>query len=163
MKTYYTICRSPLGDLLLTSADGVSLSGLYIKEEKHSPVIETDWNESADLAIFAQTRTQLDEYFSGTRTEFSLALNPIGTKFQNAVWTQLTKIPFGETITYGQLAKQVGYPRAARAVGQANGRNPISIIVPCHRVIGSNGTLTGYAGGLDRKDFLIKYEVSCTE
>jgi len=101
---------------------------------------------------------QIDEYFKGNRSKFLLNLDPAGTKFQRSVWRQLEKIPFGEVVSYGQIAEAIGNPRACRAVGNANGKNPISIIIPCHRVIGSDGRLTGYGGGLWRKEWLIKHE-----
>lgn len=105
-----------------------------------------------------QTEQQLNEYFSGTRKTFTIPLHPIGTEFQKQVWTALTSIPYGETRTYAQLASQIGNPKAVRAVGAANGKNPLSIIVPCHRVIGSSGNLTGFAGGLDAKATLLSLE-----
>ena len=108
--------------------------------------------------VLVKTEQQLNEYFSGKRTKFSIALDMRGTRFQNDVWNALLAIPFGETRTYGQLAKQLGRPLASRAVGAANGRNPVSIIVPCHRVIGSTGKLTGFAGGLDTKAHLLNLE-----
>jgi methylated-DNA-[protein]-cysteine S-methyltransferase len=154
---YYAWLDSPVGPLLLTS-DGRSLSGLYLKGQKHFPQQTEDWQESAEAVPFAQTQVQLAEYFAHQRQSFDLPLAPQGTAFQKQVWQLLTDIPFGETISYGSLADQVGQPGAARAVGAANGRNPISIIVPCHRVIAANGKLTGYAGGVDRKQWLLAHE-----
>jgi methylated-DNA-[protein]-cysteine S-methyltransferase len=154
---YYAWLESPVGPLLLTS-DGRSLSGLYLKGQKHFPLQTEAWQESAKAFPFAQTQVQLAEYFAHQRQSFDLPLAPQGTAFQKQVWQLLTNIPFGETISYGSLAAQVGQPGAARAVGAANGRNPISIIVPCHRVIAANGKLTGYAGGVDRKQWLLVHE-----
>lgn len=149
--TYTTTIDSPVGPLLLTS-DGTSLTRLLFAVEP-DPSWSTDPCEVLDRAV-----TQLREYFAGERTEFDLPLDPAGTPFQLTVWQALRDIPYAETINYGQLATRVGNPRASRAVGLANGRNPISIVVPCHRVIGANGTLTGYGGGLDRKRTLLDLE-----
>ena len=113
---------------------------------------------AAQRAILDAAREQLDEYFGGTRTEFDVPLDPVGTEFQQAAWSALRAIPFGETVSYGEQAERMGDKNKARAVGAANGRNPISIIVPCHRVVGSNGSLTGFAGGLDIKRFLLDHE-----
>jgi methylated-DNA-[protein]-cysteine S-methyltransferase len=112
-----------------------------------------------DDAWFKDVVAQLDAYFAGELSAFELEMNMLGTPFQRNVWTQLCEIPYGETISYGELAQRVGNPNAARAVGLANGRNPIAIIVPCHRVIGANGSLTGYGGGLERKTWLLKHEI----
>ena len=127
--------------------------------------MESERHESAqngdavsDAKRLREAQRQLEEYFAGERTEFSLPLESHGTDFQQRVWRALRAIPFGTTISYGELARRIGNPRAVRAVGLANGRNPISIIVPCHRVIGANGTLTGYGGGLERKRFLLALE-----
>lgn len=155
--TYYRWLDSPVGELLLTS-DGRSLTGLYLKGQKHFPAIALDWQESPNVAPFAQVARQLFEYFNSQRQQFDLPLSPKGTEFQKQVWQCLRDIPFGETISYGVLAKTVGQPNASRAVGAANGRNPISIVVPCHRVIAASGKLTGYAGGVDRKQWLLQHE-----
>ena len=112
----------------------------------------------ADAGAFAEAIEQLEEYFAGSRTQFDLPLAPVGTEFQQRVWRALLSIPYGRTVTYGQIAAQIASPAASRAVGLANGRNPIGIIVPCHRVVGSTGRLTGYGGGLDRKQFLLDFE-----
>jgi O-6-methylguanine DNA methyltransferase len=114
--------------------------------------------EDAEVAPLPETRRQLQEYFDGTRTTFDVPLAAQGTEFQQRVWKALCDIPWGETISYGELARRIGDPGASRAVGMANGRNPVSIIVPCHRVIGANGKLTGYGGGMERKAFLIQHE-----
>jgi len=155
---YATILDSPVGPLLLAS-DGTALTHLLFERE--------DAPAAADRAAFAAGRrdavldracAQLQEYFAGRRRTFDLPLAPTGTAFQRAVWRALEDIPYGRTESYGTLADRVGRPRAVRAVGAANGRNPISIIVPCHRVIGADGSLTGYGGGLDAKRFLLALE-----
>ena len=155
--TYYAYFDSPIQSLLLTS-DGASLTGLFMVEQKHGPEIGADWMEDQDAAPFAETTRQLTEYCAGTRREFDVPLLPQGTEFQRKVWTELQNIPYGATLSYGALAQKVGSPNASRAVGLANGRNPISIIVPCHRVVGANGKLTGYGGGLPRKAALLALE-----
>lgn len=156
---YYTHFDSPVGPMLLTS-DGAGLAGLYMEEHKHGEDIQEGWTLSDDTPPFAEVKRQLTAYFDGTLTEFDLPLAMRGTPFQQRVWDELTTIPYGTTISYGELARRVGNPNACRAVGLANGRNPISIIVPCHRVIGSNGKLTGYGGGLPRKAALLSFESS---
>jgi methylated-DNA-[protein]-cysteine S-methyltransferase len=157
MNTYYSFWRGPIGQVLLIS-DGEALTGVYLENQKYYPAIEKTWKEKDDLAIFHSAKEQLSGYFEGNRTEFDLEYRLVGTDFQREVWGQLSKIPFGETISYRELAGQIGRPKAVRAVGQANGRNPISIMIPCHRVVGMNGSLTGYGGGLTRKEFLLKHE-----
>ncbi|WP_019499716.1 methylated-DNA--[protein]-cysteine S-methyltransferase [Pseudanabaena sp. PCC 6802] len=154
---YYKRIESPLGKLLLTS-DRRSLTGLYLAGQKYFPQQTEIWQEASQLELFMQTQEQLEEYFACQRQYFGLPLDPQGTEFQQRVWQLLRKIPFGETISYGTLAQRVGQPNAARAVGAANGRNPIAIIIPCHRVIAGNGKLTGYAGGIDRKQWLLDRE-----
>lgn len=154
---YYKWLESPLGELLLT-ADTQSLTGLYLKGQKHFPNMLDSWQENADLKILTEVAAQLAEYFTHKRQDFDLPLSPQGTTFQKQVWQQLHHIPFGETTSYGALAHLLGKPGAARAVGAANGRNPISIIVPCHRVIATNGKMTGYAGGIARKQWLLRHE-----
>ncbi len=151
----YTTIESPLGELLAVG-DGSTLHGLYMQEGRTAIAVPRDW-EVADEP-FAAVSEQLDEYFAGTRTEFELPLAMPGTSFQRRVWRALLDIPYGETITYGEQAHRVGMPSAARAVGVANGQNPISVIVPCHRVIGADGSLTGYGGGLERKRRLLDLE-----
>jgi methylated-DNA-[protein]-cysteine S-methyltransferase len=151
----HTVMDSPYGPLTLVAADG-RLAGLYMEEHRHRPPLETFGPR--DEEPFRAARVQLTEYFEGRRTVFDLPLHQGGTPFQQTVWRGLLDIPFGETWSYGQLAAHIGRPGAARAVGLANGRNPISIVVPCHRVIGSSGSLTGYGGGLDRKRRLLDFE-----
>jgi methylated-DNA-[protein]-cysteine S-methyltransferase len=151
MTTYTTTVDSPVGPLLLTS-DGTALTRVLFDAEP-DPAWSTEPCDLLDRAA-----AQLGEYFCGERTDFDLPLEPAGTPFQRTVWEALRDIPYAGTINYGQLASRVGNPRASRAVGLANGRNPISIVVPCHGVIGANGSLTGYGGGLDRKRTLLDLE-----
>ncbi|MFD4998019.1 methylated-DNA--[protein]-cysteine S-methyltransferase [Streptomyces buecherae] len=152
----HTLIDSPCGPLTLVATDGV-LSGLYMTDHRHRPPLETFGER--DEVPFAAAIDQLAEYFDGRRTDFSeLPIHLSGTPFQRRVWEELRSIPHGVTISYGQLADAIGQPSAARAVGLANGKNPISIIVPCHRVIGSTGSLTGYGGGLQRKRQLLDFE-----
>ena len=156
MTTYYQLHGSPVGELLLIS-NGDALTALHMTAGKYVPSVNTDWLR-AEQPVLTQTRRELDEYFDGKRRTFSMPLAPTGTDFQKQAWIALTKIPFGEKRTYGQQAATIGRPKAVRAIGAANGKNPIGIIVPCHRVIGANGALTGYAGGLHNKEFLLKLE-----
>ncbi|WP_414636134.1 methylated-DNA--[protein]-cysteine S-methyltransferase [Amycolatopsis sp.] len=151
----YTTVESPLGPLTLVGSDGV-LTGLYMERQRHRPG-EESFGER-DEAPFAEAIRQLEEYFAGTREEFDIPLALHGTPFQRRVWAELREIPFGETISYRELAERIGRPTASRAVGLANGRNPVSIIVPCHRVVGAGGDLTGYGGGVERKRHLLDFE-----
>ncbi len=155
----YTFLPSPIGELTVVG-DGASLTGLYLgPEHRWAPPIGPDWvHTGSDDGPFAETSRQLERYFDGRLREFALPLAPTGTPFQLRVWAALAALPYGATATYGELAASLGAPSASRAVGLANGRNPISIIVPCHRVIGANGNLTGYGGGLDRKRTLLDLE-----
>jgi methylated-DNA-[protein]-cysteine S-methyltransferase len=139
---------------LLLLGDGERLTALYTAEHVRRPEPAGERDDEA----FAVVRGQLAEYFSGVRQDFDVPLELRGTDFQQQIWAELRRIPFGETTTYRRLAERIGNPNAVRAVGMANGRNPISIIVPCHRVIGANGKLTGYGGGLERKRFLLGLE-----
>ena len=154
---YFTFYESPIQTLRLVS-DGRSLLGLYMRSEKHAQISAQDWIEDETAQPFAVTRQQLSDYFTGALTQFDLPLSPQGTPFQKRVWAALKTIPYGATLSYGELAQQIGQPQAARAVGLANGRNPVSIIVPCHRVVGANGKLTGYGGGVERKQWLLNHE-----
>ena len=166
---YYPTVDSPIGPIVLTS-DGTALTGLYLSEQRHAPAAApaepagslhgaAQWGvESADADPFPAAREQLAAYFAGRLTRFDLPLAPAGTAFQRRVWAALQTIPYGTTLSYGALAREVGNPGAARAVGLANGRNPIALIVPCHRVIGADGSLTGYGGGLPRKAALLAFE-----
>ena len=150
-----TLVPSPIGDILLTS-DGDALTGLYMSP--HSGLPEIDVEPGNGDAFFDDVTAQLSAYFTGDLRSFDVAVRPTGTAFQLRVWSELTKIPYGETISYADLAHRVGSPKGFRAVGQANGRNPVSVIVPCHRVIGADGSLTGFGGGSERKRFLLDLE-----
>jgi methylated-DNA-[protein]-cysteine S-methyltransferase len=151
----HTVTDSPYGPLTLVADDGV-LSGLYMTDQRHRPAEETFGVR--DDRPFGEVIDQLSAYFAGDLKEFTLELRLIGTPFQRMVWDRLRAIPYGETRTYGELAADLGNPAASRAVGLANGRNPIGIVVPCHRVIGASGSLTGYGGGLERKRRLLDFE-----
>ncbi|OII62526.1 cysteine methyltransferase [Streptomyces sp. CC53] len=153
----HTVVDSPYGPLTLVATDG-ALSGLYMTDQRHRPPEET-FGEP-DPRPFPEAARQLDAYFRRDLTDFDLPLHLHGTPFQRAVWERLRTIPYGETRSYGELAEQLGNPAASRAVGLANGRNPVGIIVPCHRVVGADGALTGYGGGLDRKRRLLAFESS---
>jgi methylated-DNA-[protein]-cysteine S-methyltransferase len=153
----YTFVDSPVGPLRLVR-DGDALAALYMDRQRHAPTIGPAWERDDGAAVFGQAAEQLDAYFGGDREAFDLPLAPHGTAFQQRVWSALQAIGYGETTTYAALAVAVGNPRAVRAVGLANGRNPISVIIPCHRVVGSDGSLTGYGGGLERKRFLLDHE-----
>jgi methylated-DNA-[protein]-cysteine S-methyltransferase len=153
--TTYSRMPSPVGELLLVGSDD-GLQGLYLPGHRGGPAVDPGWTR--DDGALAETRAQLDAWFAGERTTFDLPLAPAGTEFQLAVWRALREIPFGATESYGGLAARLGRPGAARAVGLANGRNPISIVVPCHRVVGSAGALTGYAGGIGAKRALLEHE-----
>lgn len=155
--TLYTWIDSPLGRILLT-ADGEKLTGLHFEHDKYFPRLGEDWPESPRAQVLARAARQIREYFAGERDRFDLPLAPEGTPFQRRVWQALLGIGCGETTTYGEIARRIGAPQSVRAVGAAIGRNPISIIVPCHRVVGSTGALTGYAGGLERKRALLARE-----
>jgi len=155
----HTVVDSPVGPLTLVSIEG-ALSGLYMDRRRHPP--PDDIFGEPDPAPFAEAARQLEAYFGGTLGEFDLPLTLVGTPFQRTVWTALRRIPYGETVSYRELADWIGRPTAARAVGLANGRNPIGIVVPCHRVVGSSGDLTGYGGGLDRKRWLLDFERSAS-
>ena len=152
---FFTTCSSPLGRLTLLS-DGVSLTGLWMETQT---LPEADYTQQDDLAVFHQTRQWLDAYFLGNRPDpAALPLSPAGTRFQKMVWDILLTIPYGETTTYGAIAKAISPTMSAQAIGGAVSRNPIGIIIPCHRVIGANGGLTGYAGGLPNKTWLLRHE-----
>ena len=151
----YTTIDSPLGELLLVG-DAGALRGLYMQEGRKPGVVLSGWRRDPDA--FAEVVDQLDEYFDGRRTTFELALAPAGSPFQLRVWEALMEIGYGETMSYSELAHRIGRPTAARAVGAANGSNPLSVIVPCHRLIGATGALTGYGGGVERKQSLLDLE-----
>lgn len=150
-----TLMPSPLGTLLLTATEA-GLAGLEFETGPHLP------GEAAESAragqVLGQAQAELEEYFAGGRTRFALPLDLHGTPFQVQVWNALVEIPYGTTVSYGVLARRIGRPAAVRAVGAANGRNPVAIVVPCHRVIGANGDLTGFGGGIERKRWLLQHE-----
>lgn len=151
----HTVIDSPYGPLTLVADDGL-LCGLYMTEQRHRPPEESFGVR--DDTLFAEPKEQLEAYFAGELKEFILELRLHGTPFQRTVWEQLVRIPYGETRSYGDLADALGNPKASRAVGLANGKNPVGIIVPCHRVVGSDGSLTGYGGGVGRKQRLLDFE-----
>ena len=151
----HTVVDSPVGPITLVDQDG-ALAGVYLEGQRHLPPSEALGGR--DDAVLAALREQLTAYFAGALETFDVELAPLGTPFQAAVWAALRKVPYGATVTYGALAAAVGRPAAVRAVGAANGRNPRCLVVPCHRVVGADGTLTGYAGGLERKRFLLQLE-----
>lgn len=151
----YASTASPIGELLLLG-DRRALSGLYMQEGRKPLALRPTWR--ATDAPFEDARRQLAEYFAGERTDFDLPLAMSGTPFERRVWSALRELRYGETVSYGELARRIGGHATPRAVGHANGRNPISVIVPCHRVIGADGALTGYGGGLERKRLLLDLE-----
>jgi methylated-DNA-[protein]-cysteine S-methyltransferase len=151
----YSYLETPLGDMLATRDEG-GITGLDLPRSRYPRKVRDDWER--DDAAFDDIRTQLGEYFAGERQEFDLPLNLGGSPFQTLVWNALIDIPYGETTSYGKVAVAIGHPDGPRAVGLANGQNPVPIIVPCHRVIGANGSLTGYGGGLDAKRWLLDHE-----
>lgn len=153
----YKVMKSPLGNLKLVGSDR-GLAAILWENDSPARVRLNIMGEDEKHPVLVETERQLDEYFSGKRKKFSIKLYFVGTEFQNKVWQALLAIPFGQTKTYGQIAKELGNANAMRAVGAANGKNPISIIAPCHRVIGSTGKLTGFAGGLEAKAHLLELE-----
>jgi methylated-DNA-[protein]-cysteine S-methyltransferase len=152
----YCYLESPIGTLLI-AGDADTIREIHFPKNGMPVPPEPDWIESQRGPV-AEAVRQLNEYFAGRRNDFDLPLAPNGTEFQRTVWSRLQEIPYGETISYGELAKRVGNPKASRAVGAANGSNPIPIVIPCHRVIGSNGKLTGFGGGLPTKERLLALE-----
>ncbi len=160
MNLFCKVMESPVGKLQLIATDKALVAVLW-ENYKPQRVRLDDLVANDQHPVLVETERQLKEYFAGKRKKFSVALDMRGTRFQKDVWEALLAIPFGETRSYAQLAKQLGNPRATRAVGAANGRNPVSIIVPCHRVIGSSGKLTGFAGGLEVKAHLLNLEKYC--
>lgn len=158
--TYTTTVDSPLGGLVLLG-DGEAVTALCLPTHRHRPQIPDGAVE--DAAPFAEVAAQLGDYFGGGRRTFDLPMSPRGTEFQRAVWRALADIPYGRTTSYGALAAAIGRPTAVRAVGLANGRNPLPILIPCHRVIGADGALTGYGGGMDAKRLLLDLEARATQ
>lgn len=157
MQGVYKTMRSPVGELTLVATEQ-GLAAVLWEDDRPARVRVKPARADKNHPVLRETEQQLRDYFAGKRTSFSLPLDFLGTPFQKKVWAALLTIPFGETRSYGQIARQIGRPKAVRAVGAANGRNPISIIAPCHRVIGANGKLTGFAGGLEAKALLLKLE-----
>jgi methylated-DNA-[protein]-cysteine S-methyltransferase len=152
---YFTYIDSPIGELLLRG-NGDALTGTHMQKQRYRPALPDD--SVRDDAMFHTAREQIRAYFAGELLSFDLSLAPEGTAFQKLVWKALCEIPYGATESYGELARRIGHEGGARAVGLANGHNPIGIIVPCHRVIGADGSLTGYGGGLERKEWLLNHE-----
>jgi len=160
MTIHYTTLPTPLGEML-AAAENDALTGLWFEGQRWFPQIDERWQRDDTLPLFGAVRRQLNEYFAGTRRDFDLPLAPLGsraTAFQRSVWNAIATVPLGATTTYRALAAACGNVRAVRAAGAATGRNPISLIIPCHRIVGSDGALTGYAGGLERKRALLALE-----
>ncbi|WP_219266219.1 methylated-DNA--[protein]-cysteine S-methyltransferase [Pseudomonas sp. Xaverov 259] len=157
MSYQYKLMPSPVGQLTLVARNG-KLNAILWETERANRVRLGELHQADDSPVLLEAERQLREYFTGTRNQFDLELDFDGTDFQKQVWQALLTIPFGETRSYSQIAQQIGNPKAVRAVGAANGRNPISIIAPCHRVIGASGGLTGFAGGLEAKQYLLALE-----
>lgn len=153
---YSTTYTSPLGEMLIVS-DGESVCGVWFYGQKHFPSLD-NLIQDDDLAIFKKVKIWFDDYFDGKNPKIDFKLKPDGTKFRLKVWKILSEIPYGETLTYGEIAKKISHEMSAQAVGGAVGHNPIAILIPCHRVLGSNGKLTGYAAGIDKKIELLKIE-----
>jgi len=165
--TVYDTMPSPVGELTLV-ADDAGLTGVYFEQHRHGRRADPAWRRAAEwpgaaATVLAETRRQLEEYLDGRRDRFTLPLAARGTPFQQRVWAALLDIAPGETISYGELARRVGSPAAVRAVGGANARNPLSIVVPCHRVVGADGALTGFGGGVERKRWLLAHERAAGE
>ena len=154
---YYDLYESPHGQMLIVAAD-TRLSGVYFEGQKYHAQIAAQWRRDPSHTPLQQAKRELAEYFGGSRSHFDIAIAPEGTPFQLAVWKAIATVEFGRTITYSELARRAGAAGSVRAAGAATGRNPLTIIVPCHRIVGSNGSLTGYAGGLDRKRALLAHE-----
>lgn len=159
MSYFYKLMPSPVGVLTLIASDR-GVAAILWENENPNRVRQRAGEEDPSHPVLMETERQLKEYFAGERTLFTVTLDFVGTEFQKKVWQALVTIPFGETRSYAEIARQIGHPKAVRAVGAANGKNPVSIIAPCHRVIGSNGKLTGFAGGLEAKAFLLNIEVN---
>ena len=155
--TAHAVLNSPLGPLTAVSSDG-GLSGLYMTGQRHLP--PDDRLGARDDSVLPELQEQLTAYWAGELTDFDVPLTSTGTPFQQQVWAALRQVPYGATCSYAALAAAIGRPTAVRAVGAANGRNPVCLVVPCHRVVGADGTLTGYAGGVERKRFLLQHELT---
>ena len=154
---HFDFYESPMGRMLIVATDR-GLSGLYFVDQKYYREVGRDWLRGDHHKIVGETARELTEYFAGARKEFDIILTAEGTPFQASIWKAISSVKYGESITYTELARRAGHPGAVRAAGTATGRNPITIIVPCHRIVGSDGSLTGYAGGLDRKRALRELE-----
>ena len=154
---YYDTYESPQGKMLLVATED-GICGIFFNGQKYFPEKEREWKRNPQHAPLKQAKRELAEYFAGRRRRFEVVLDPDGTPFQRSVWKAISRVGFGKTITYGALAAKAGSPGSARAAGAATGRNPISIVVPCHRIMGANGAPTGYAGGLQRKRALLALE-----
>jgi methylated-DNA-[protein]-cysteine S-methyltransferase len=154
---YYDVFPSPVGDIT-ASSDGTAITGLHIEGDRYFTSMPSEWVHDVAQPLFTQLRTELSEYFAGARTHFDVPVAFEGTEFQRLVWKALQGIPAGKTVSYGALAETIGRPKAVRAVGTAVGRNPLCIVVPCHRVLAGDGSLGGYVAGLDRKQYLLALE-----
>jgi len=157
IPTVYARLASPLGPLFACARKG-AITGLWFEGGPHPPTRGPDWRHAPQDPALRQLARELDEYFAGTRRVFEVAVAPDGTPFQQAVWAALRTVPWGATASYGAIATAIGRPRAVRATGAANGRNPVAIVIPCHRIVGADGSLTGYAGGVARKEWLLMLE-----
>jgi methylated-DNA-[protein]-cysteine S-methyltransferase len=157
MTSYSIVRTAQLGELLLV-ANPTQLIGVYFADSKHAPAVGLDWKLNPRHPMLRAAQRQLKDYLAGKQRSFALPLHSAGTTFQQKVWKQIARIPFGQMITYSELARRAGAPNAIRAAGTATGRNPLSIIVPCHRVVGKNNSLGGYAGGIERKKRLLEAE-----
>ena len=157
MKSYTYLKTKLLGELMLV-ATSTHLVGIYFPNHKHGPKLPRDWELNPEHPILLQAGDEIQEYLNGMRTSFSVPISFEGTGFQREIWRQIALIPFGQTISYSELARRARAPKAVRAAGAATGKNPLGIVVPCHRVIGKNGSMTGFAGGLDRKKHLLRIE-----
>ena len=154
---YFDRAATPLGPMLLAT-DGVALIGAWFEGQRYFPSVDARWQLRSDVPVLRRASAMLVEYFDGRRAHFDIALAPRGTPFQRGIWDQIFAVPYGETVAYRDLAARVAQPSAVRAAGAATGRNPLSVFIPCHRIIGAGGALTGYAGGLDRKRALLALE-----
>ncbi|MCP5418981.1 MAG: methylated-DNA--[protein]-cysteine S-methyltransferase [Gammaproteobacteria bacterium] len=154
---YFTFTDSPLGPMLLTS-NGAALTGAYFVGQRHYPPVADDWRQAPEAAPFAAAREALRAYFTEGRAAMAVPLKPEGTDYQRRIWRAIATAPFATTISYGELSARLGNPQGARAAGAATGRNPLSLFIPCHRIVGGDGALTGYAGGLERKRALLAFE-----
>jgi methylated-DNA-[protein]-cysteine S-methyltransferase len=157
----YVRFESPLGPMLAAAGE-TGLAGVWFTGQKYPPALASDWEEAPRDPLLHRVQVQLDEYFRGARTRFGLPLAPHGTSFQRRVWAAIAEVPYGRTVTYAALARAAASPRGVRATGAATGRNPLSIVVPCHRIVGAHGALTGYAGGIERKRALLELEARTT-